>query len=431
MSDYSIELASRRIVDKRSAKHFEEVHQCYVNNCFRAATVMLWTAVVCDLYYKIDELANVYGDTVAQDILTKIKQKQAANAKSPEWELMLLEEIANRTELLTTADFASLSTLQQHRHLSAHPVLNSLDFLYEPSQDTVRSHLRVALDAVLSKPSLMTRRVFDALTEDIEVNGPKIVDEVAFAKYIKSKYVGRLGNAAYLQVFRSLWRQCFRSLDARTEACRTQLLRVLLVMIQHDTQRVVEAIHGDPTFGDINLAASIQKVLFDFLRRYPQVFGQLKDETQTLLRGAAEGDHSVFTVAPFISPSLVAHIDLVRERVTAGTGNLATESFLVLNELAETAEEHNSINKLAVEAYGRSTNFDDADRLFDEVVAPVLNSFEESEQVRFLQVHRANYQCRMRNAEQRAMRQFEASLGDKVEEIKAKAAPPAQAEEEE
>src|SRR6266571_5138309 len=171
MSDFSIELTAERIVDARTKKYFSEVLLSYGNGCFRSAVVMLWSVVICDLLFKLVELATHYGDTTARSILKAIESLRLKNPNSPDWEWSLVQEIRDRTQLLEAGDFANLEALLKHRHLSAHPVLSATEVLFEPTKDTARAHIRNALEGVLTKPSIMTKKIFDAFAEDLEASG--------------------------------------------------------------------------------------------------------------------------------------------------------------------------------------------------------------------------------------------------------------------
>lgn len=425
MSDFSIELSSERIVDVRSRRHFDEVHRCYNTKCYRAAVVVLWTVVVCDLYFKVVELADVYGDATADSILQSVRKKQQQNPKSPDWESLLLEEIANRTELLTSADAASLQMLQQHRHLSAHPALNQLDALYDPPQEVVRAHMRVALDAVLTKPSVMTRKVFDALVEDIEANGPLLPNDEAFQKYIQAKYLSHLGPSAFLGVFRSLWRMCLRSLDARVSACREHLLRCLLAMMHADTARVVEAIKSDAAYSDLNPTEETLEAACVVFRSFPQAFGALGQQAKLVLSTPSEADETLFVSNPFLSESLEKHLATCIQRYSERGRPLPKPSaFAVLGPLISSDVERRLYHELAIRSYGASGSYDQADVLYSEVVQPILGELSQDTQVLFWRLHEANSQCRDRRRGTTALDQFKASLGDNQEDIKAQAFPP-------
>jgi hypothetical protein len=220
MTDFSLETTAERIYDVRIQRYFKEVLGSYFNGYYRSAVVMLWSVLVTDLLFKLDQLANAYGDTTATSILAEIQTLRNNNPKSPEWESELLEKTARRTDLLNSAELSFLRAIQEHRHLSAHPVLDQIDALFSPNRETTRAHIRNALESVLTKPPIMSRRILDAFTEDIEALARLTPAREGFTRYLTSKYLNHFTPATATAVFRSLWRLVFRSNDARCEANR-------------------------------------------------------------------------------------------------------------------------------------------------------------------------------------------------------------------
>ncbi|MCU1289244.1 MAG: uncharacterized protein JWN60_1473, partial [Acidobacteria bacterium] len=129
MIDYSIESSFERIDNSQTKQYFQEVLSSYQTGNYRSAVVMLWSVIICDLIYKLQYLRDVDNDSVAKDILTETETKQKANPNSPDWEIHLLKSVKDKTELLDTSDFTNLNSIQQIRHLSAHPVLSNADLL--------------------------------------------------------------------------------------------------------------------------------------------------------------------------------------------------------------------------------------------------------------------------------------------------------------
>jgi len=209
MSDYSIESSADDIVDPRSRRYFAEVHGCYSAGYYRSAVVMLWSVVVTDILFKLDQLASAYGDRTAQAILTEIGDSRKNNPKSPEWEAELVNKVASRTDLLDQAEHSSLQSLQAHRHLSAHPVMTGGDALFSPNKETARAHIRNALDGVLTKPPIMSRKVFDAFLEDVEQISRLSPGPDGLKKFLEAKYFRHFSAATFIHVFKlrqqNLW----------------------------------------------------------------------------------------------------------------------------------------------------------------------------------------------------------------------------------
>ena len=159
MRDFSIELSAEQIVDSRSKEYFSEVLSSFINNHYRSAAVMLWSVVIADLVYKLQTLSDLYQDATAIAILQSIQSKQLAAPKNPEWEPYLLEEINNRTQFFEAGEYIHMQNLQSLRHLSAHPILSSTNLLFHPNKETTRAAIRNALECVLLKPPVFSKKV--------------------------------------------------------------------------------------------------------------------------------------------------------------------------------------------------------------------------------------------------------------------------------
>lgn len=83
---YSLENEIEKINNKQTQKYFNEVIKSYFNNCYRSATVMLWSVIVTDAVLKLRELRDNYNDESAEKILLEIKKDQEKNPTSSKWE---------------------------------------------------------------------------------------------------------------------------------------------------------------------------------------------------------------------------------------------------------------------------------------------------------------------------------------------------------
>lgn len=144
MKSFELESISEKIHFGKTKEYFDEVVTSYQNQCYRSSVVMLWSVVICDLVYKLQNLVDQYGDAVASNILKDIKKIQTDDPKSPNWELKLLDEVYDKTDFIDSSEYENLRYLQKQRHLSAHPVLRQNLELYKPNKETVRSLIRNA-----------------------------------------------------------------------------------------------------------------------------------------------------------------------------------------------------------------------------------------------------------------------------------------------
>ena len=134
---------SEQIYDSRTGKYFGEVLNTYSNGNYRSSIVMLYSVVICDLIYKLQELYDIYNDKKAKGILETIENSKNNGKTISEWENTLLEKITKETKLIDKSTEETLRHLKNLRNLSSHPALNDNYFLYEPDKDTTISLIRI------------------------------------------------------------------------------------------------------------------------------------------------------------------------------------------------------------------------------------------------------------------------------------------------
>ncbi len=396
MSDFSIELAAERIVDARTRKYFSEVLSSYSNRCYRSAVVMLWSVVVCDLLFKLVELGTHYSDSTACAILKHIESVRQKNPNSPDWEWELVEEVKARTQLLEAGDFANLQALLKHRHLSAHPVLTATEVLFAPTQDTVRAHIRHALEGVLTKPSIMTKKIFDAFVEDLENSSAVLPDKTALAKYLQAKYFPHFAPYVEQSVFRSLWRLVFRSEDERCEKNRETNLQALSILYERNKEQAKAMIEGERDyFSDVGLAGTRFESVLTFVGRYPELFPLLTDAAKTPLETASKVSVSHFAKAWFLSEAPLKHLDSIEKRIEEKQF-IAGEAYDgLLNTARDFGLEERALD-IAVTQFGASVSFDMADGYFTSLIKPNLHRFTKQQLLNLAKKIESNSQVHAR-----------------------------------
>ena len=393
MSDFSIEAAQERINNARTKQYFAEVYSDYVNGNYRSAVVVLWSVVVCDILFKLDDLRNLYADAGADTILKKIDALRISNPKSPEWEWELVKKVKDRTQLLEEADYVNLQTLQNHRHLSAHPVLTNFDALFSPPKEQCRAHLRNALDAVLTKPPIMTKKVFDALMEDIEQKQSALPDDGSLKRYLEAKYWGNLTAPVENAIVRSLWRLVFKSTDRRCEQNRVINYRTLRQFYKRRASEINALIQGEPAyFSELCFTGSAVTCLVTFLSFHPNVFALLTEAAKTPLRNHVKDDLNMFLIAWFMSPDVPNHIQEVRKRVDAGGAITSSEAFGRFYSVARDEGLEHAASEIGIVLYGQSENYDAADDRCEKFILPYLGGYDTQRMTMLLQAIEENGQ---------------------------------------
>jgi len=380
MADFSLEMSAERIVIAQTKEYFAEVLRCYQSESYRSAVVMLWSVVVCDILFKLQEIETQYSDAIASQILDEVRKFQISSPNSPEWEQKLLRRVKERTHLLDPGDFENLNALLAHRHLSAHPVLTSTDILFAPNRETVRSHIRNALEGVLTKPSIMTKRVFDAFVEDLELYGERFPDEASLAKYLNAKYLSR--SLVYVEqgLFRSLWKLVFRSRDPRCETNRTVNFRALNILYKKKRESFRSAIENERDYySDVDLSGTAFTLLINFVADYPEVFDLFNDAAKTPLETAATKDLDAFAFAWFLDSTVSGHLGRVKDRIQKGGQVLDDAAFKHLYDRAQENGLRDQALDIGIQQFRCSSSFDMANNSYERFIEPYLNEFSATQ----------------------------------------------------
>ena len=133
MNSPYIDSLVEQIQNNKTKEYFKEVLSSYYSGNYRSAIVMLYTCLICDLVYKLQEMSEYYNDKVSEEILNTINKKQSENPRSSEWEKYLVTEMYNNHRIIEIPEYTNIEALQQHRNLCAHPILKDGADLYSPN----------------------------------------------------------------------------------------------------------------------------------------------------------------------------------------------------------------------------------------------------------------------------------------------------------
>jgi hypothetical protein len=378
MSDFSIELAAERIQDARTKEIFGEVFQAFAVGNYRSAVVMLWTVVICDLIYKLQELRDLYNDQTAKDILDEVAAKQRANPKSPDWEAQLVKAVAERTQLLSGPEFQEVTNLQMYRHLSAHPVLSTAELLYRPNKETVRAYIRNMLEAVLLKPPILSKKIVDNLVEDLAAKRDLLLDDAALQKYLEARYLANLNPEVENIVFRALWKFAFNLSNPDTDANRdinTQTVSILYSRRPRDSEAHIAS--NQAYFSQIRTGAPLQS-LVGFLSKHPRVYRLLTDAAKMPIQALTTQNLDFYAISWFLSANARQHILNIKSRVEQDRRAVPLQYWLRIVKEAEAENCLTELISLGVSMYIISDDFYAADFRFDSYVEPYLDKFESA-----------------------------------------------------
>lgn len=354
---------------------------------------MLWTVVVCDLVYKLQALRDMHGDAAAKTLLTEVEAKQKANPTSPDWEVYLLDEVVKRTNLLEMGEHVQLQGLQKLRHLSAHPVLTGTDLLFHPTKEAVRAQIRTALEAVLLKPPLFSKRIVTALVMDVATNKALLISKPTLKSFLDARYFSNMAPPVELELFRALWKFCFKLRNVDTDANRDINVAVLSVVFDRNPTVLRKAIDADrPYFSDVGPDSALIAALVGFLEEHSVLFGSLDPAAQILIQGHVDGDMNLKVKAAFRHPDFATHLGGLLAETTDAFDAVTEESWVRLLDAAQGEGLLQEACEIAIRNYGGCTGYDEADKRFARFIAPSLGRLDAYRLVKLLEAIEGNSQ---------------------------------------
>jgi hypothetical protein len=276
---------------------------------------------------------------------------------------------------------------------SAHPILSASEVLFEPNKETARAHIRNTLEGVLTKPAIMTKKVFDAFVEDLEANAVVLPDKLSLTKYLSAKYFSHLVPVVEQAIFRSLWRLVFRSDDGRCETNRAINFRALAILYELRKDHLKTLVGGDRDyFSEVGLQGARFDYFMRFIGTHPELFPLLTDAAKTPLEGSAKASVSNFARAWFLSPDVNSHLDTVRKRIADERQCLSGEAFEDLLDASREAGVEAKALDIAIIQFGRSVSYDMADGYFTSLIKPHLPRFSKDQLIDLVKAIEANGQ---------------------------------------
>jgi hypothetical protein len=377
MSNFSIELAADNIVDNRTRQYFQEVLSSFVNGNYRSAVVMLWSVVVCDLVYKLQDLRDLYHDETAISILRDIEEKQASNSSSPEWEPFLLEQVNKRTYLLEISEYLHLQNVHKTRHLSAHPVLSASNLLFHPNKETTRALIRNALEAALLKPPIFSKKIVLEFIKDIAAKKSLLPDQAALKQYLDTKYFRGLHPTVEVELLKTVWKLCFRTENDDTNSNRDINSRVLILLYLRNPIQFREVIRSNsPYFSEVSASELPIKALLSFLAECSSIYDALNDAAKALISAYAKGSADAFAASLFLSDNFAQHIATLKQFEYEQLRDISEANWIKLVNFSREAGKIEDTFEIGISIYKNSGSYNGADVNFLRFVDPYITEYD-------------------------------------------------------
>ncbi|QQO07658.1 hypothetical protein [Breznakiella homolactica] len=378
--DYSLEEQKEKIAISKTKDYFEEVYLSYQHKNYRSCIVMLWSVIVCDIIYKLQELESLYNDLNAKEILIEYNKQYSDKSKSSEWEKKLVENVFNKTLLIDFGTMETIKHIQQYRHISAHPVLETNYELYVPNKDLCRGLIISALNGILIKPAFFTKKIFDDFLADISINKQVLISQEQISKYLEAKYLKYLDKTVLLSFVKSLWKLVFKVDNDECNENRSINRRVLDILVAKNINEIEFDIKKEQKYYSENISVNNAKItssLYLFLFQFPSLYKLLREDAQVLIKGKREAYAHTLLTARFLYDSW----DDFEKELMQSISDIKTLTKIddVLDFDMEKIREiycrnkvENILYKVFIERLSISSNFNSADSNFTKYIEPYI-----------------------------------------------------------
>lgn len=378
MTDFSIDVASRNIYDARTRSIFEEVKISYYNGCYRSSIVMLWAVIVSDLVFKLKDLKDVYGDANAVNILNDIQRRQTNNSKDSSWEKHLLDEVNKKTQIINEIEYGELSSIQELRHLSAHPILSHQDVLYEPNKDKVRAAIRCSMETLLLKPPLFSNKIFETILMDLELNKIYLIKSDDVKSFLEARYFKNINLLIESKIFRSLWKICFADNSPKANENREINVKALVYLFDRNFLSKLELIKNERAYySNLKSDKSLLKALVSFLNIYHEIFHHLDDSAKTIIKNYIESNPNYQISCHYIYDSFEKVLEKFKGLEKKHILSLRPNFFKKLLKKANSEKLQDELYSICIEKYGNAISYDEADDLFNLLIKDIVEHFNQ------------------------------------------------------
>lgn len=375
----------------KTKEYFQEVISSYSVGNYRSANVMLYSVVICDLLYKLQEIRDLYDDSIAKQILEEVEHIRTDNSSKSKsiWEKELIDKISAGTKILEPEDIVNINHLFDNRNFSAHPALNENFELISPSKETTAANIKNALKIFVRPPYFVTK-VTEYLLDDLSKYEEVYRNDYEGLKsFLEKKYYGRMPLTMKLSTVKALWKLSFIVINDECDNNRAINVVGLIILIKSIITETERFIKENPSYFTVAQNDTAKGFLMQLLGQCPELYCVLGDETKKMLQLFVKKQPKYMLVSWCIYPTFDEHIEALR----------AYDSIPVTKGIVEQMYKHyNNIGRgyelldFFIELYGRSPRFDYADVYFDYCIEPFISKMKYSQFVDLIKKTNANYQ---------------------------------------
>ena len=376
----------------KTREYFQEVLSSYASGNYRSAVVMLYSVAICDMLFKLQELRDMYSDTVADSILKEVEKSRNANDNKSKsrWEKEFVDNVYTKTELLDLESYTNLCHLYDYRNFSAHPALNDNYELVTPSKETTIACIKNTLKDILVKPPFFIKSIVDVITDDLEgqIEVYHNKNEV-LETYLNNKYFSRMTIPMKLRLFRAFWKFCFVSTDIKCSQNRAINRMALLILCKGIEPEIESYIEENKDYFGVEYKKKTVLHLIVFLDSNPYIYSHLTDETKLKIDKQIEGKNQYKVVSWFKFSSFDEYFSYLKN---LNFIYIDSDMIEFVSEYMRSHGEKSQLFDFFIENFGKSNSYQSANHTYYNSIKPFIHEFSKRQIIALLSAINGNRQ---------------------------------------
>lgn len=385
--NFSLDTCYENIPNSKTREYFKEVMSSYLNGNYRSAIVMLYSTTISDLVYKMMDLKDIYNDKAAINILDKIESKQQSKPTSSEWESILINDVAEHTQLLSPVEKEYIMELKRYRNISAHPVLKNDYELIKPNKEITLGIIKNIFESLLSKDALLSTKAIEIILEDLDKNKnlfsfityqELLNNHSQLEQLLKNRYFNRMNDTLILKSFSNFWKFVFFLKEDKHDNNRTINFKTLDIIYSNNESLILDYIkNNSDRFSKID--DDLIEYLFIFLCLHPKVYFNLSESIQVILQEYANNPYShpysYILVSHFLETDFDQYLDKLKEKHWLSRDTIPAKALYIY---ATNNGYKNDILNVFIKIFKNSSSFMEAYDAYDSLIEPFFDEMEKN-----------------------------------------------------
>lgn len=389
--------------------YFSEVISCYENHNYRAAILVLYTVILYDLTYKLEELRDEYEDSNAKQLLEEVYKKINSSDDKSSWENFLLGKLHESTDFEIVDDnlWSTIQAVKLKRNLSAHSSFDKEQQIYQPTRELTLGFIKEIYETLLTKSAHFMSRGLERVFESFEQKKSHFnirnfyedsKDNNYEYNYFYNRFYSRMSMPLKKKFFKNVWTLTFEKNNEELENNFLNLF-VIIKVLEQDEALFKDFIEGklksDKIKDIIDLDIPINKFIL-FLNFYPDYYQYLHSDVQGRIEKKFKGiNHYLFLW--YTKDSISEYIEMIMsDDNIKDLGGISSDQIKLFNFICKEKGIIEVFNKFLLKILEKYVpdwlGFDDANRIMEKFILPYLNDFKEEDYFEYAQIRKLNNQ---------------------------------------